>query len=257
MKALARSFDQEEIRRLGEELDRVGFLALKNVIDPAWLARAQAQVKDLMDKEGFGVLHIVNPGDIAGSATQALRDDEGVRALIDGLARYANPRSGTLDSKVFSVLRIVAGGSDDIQVPEFHYDESTITMLTPVMVPEAPRGFRGEIVVFPNRRRFRGSVIFNLLEKALVQSRFYNRRFYKSFERGGMKEVKDVEPGDIYFFWGYRTYHGNFGCRPDGLRASILLHHGNPHGASKLLQKVRDFRTWRVKQHNKNRGAAQ
>jgi len=46
-------------------------------------------------------------------------------------------------------------------------------------------------------------------------------------------------PGDLYFFWGYRSVHTNMPCDPDKVRAPALFHFGDPHSDSWLKRLLR------------------
>ncbi len=43
-------------------------------------------------------------------------------------------------------------------------------------------------------------------------------------------------PGNLYLFSGYRSLHANDECDPAMLRATILLHFGNPHHESLMAR---------------------
>jgi hypothetical protein len=41
-------------------------------------------------------------------------------------------------------------------------------------------------------------------------------------------------PGNLYFFWGYRSIHANAPCDIEKIRATALFHYVDPHSDSKL-----------------------
>jgi hypothetical protein len=54
-----------------------------------------------------------------------------------------------------------------------------------------------------------------------------------------------MKPGNIYFFWGYRSIHANEPCDPNQIRATALLHFGDPYKASQartFLRRVRHLK---------------
>jgi hypothetical protein len=53
-----------------------------------------------------------------------------------------------------------------------------------------------------------------------------------------VERIKMV-PGNIYFFWGYRSIHANEACDPTKVRATALFHFANPHAGSNLGSTVR------------------
>jgi hypothetical protein len=54
--------------------------------------------------------------------------------------------------------------------------------------------------------------------------------------RLGLLKLKQIPmvPGNLYFFWGYRSVHANEACNPDKTRATALFHFGDPHASSRL-----------------------
>jgi hypothetical protein len=115
-------------------------------------------------------------------------------------------------------------------------------MLVPLFIPSAGAGMSGELVVFPNRRPFRRSAIVNVFEKVFAQNRFYRKRIIRNFNRAPEKYSVQLIPGNVYLFWGYRTLHGNLRCAPDTVRATLLLHYGNPHGRHPALVGAKNLR---------------
>ena len=83
--------------------------------------------------------------------------------------------------------------------------------------------------MFPNRRPFRRSAIVTVFEKVFTQNRFYRKRIIQAINEAPEKYSVQLKPGNVYLFWGYRTFHGNLRCAPDTVRATLLLHYGNPH----------------------------
>jgi hypothetical protein len=51
-----------------------------------------------------------------------------------------------------------------------------------------------------------------------------------------------LQPGTLYFFWGYRSIHTNEPCDADKLRATALFHYGDPHRDSRARAWIRGLR---------------
>lgn len=228
--------------RVAADLDRDGFVELAGAIDPAWLAHAQADVRDRLARHGEKYMSVVWPAREPGSAAARLVADPGLNALLDHLGRHARPNGADTGEPLLNVLRIVAGPHGGENALKFHYDASVVTALVPLFIPQGEPGRSGELVVYPNRRPYRPSVAVNLAEKALVQSDAYQRRFARRFYAGDRHQMRDLAPGNLYLFWGYRTFHANLPCAPGSLRATMLLHLGNPHGRDPLTRTVRALR---------------
>ena len=82
----------------------------------------------------------------------------------------------------------------------------------------------------------------NIFEKTLMQNRFYRKRIVREFNKAPEKYSVVLKPGNIYLFWGYRTFHGNLPCAPNTVRATLLLHYGNPHGRHPALTAAKYLR---------------
>jgi hypothetical protein len=134
-----------------------------------------------------------------------------------------------------SALNILTGSLRGRSRTRFHYDACTITMVVPVFVPGAAADMSDALVIFPNRRPFHSSVVVNILEKAVMQNRLYTARCVRSLRRDPTANLLRMEPGIAYLFWGYRAFHGTLPAAHQTLRATLLLHCGNPHRTSRLL----------------------
>jgi hypothetical protein len=213
-----------------------------DAVDTDWLARAREAVIGHLDEHGKRYFSLVRPGNDRGSPAGELVEDPKVEGLLRGVTQTVCPQGIADYEEVYNVLRIIAGPKGESGSLEFHYDASVVTMLVPLFIPQNAPGESGELVVFPNDRPFRGSVVTNLLEKAVVQNKLYRDRTSARFERDPQRYMRTLKPGNAYLFLGYRTLHGNLPCAPNSLRATMLLHYGNPHGNDPLLKIVRSAR---------------
>jgi len=181
-----------------------------------------------------------------GTPPQELTNDPQMRRLLAKLAQIGCPKA-KLDEEIYTGLRVIAGRTGDERSLLYHYDKHVITVLAPILIPEGPMRRAGELLVFPNRRPYRRFTLFNIIEKAIVQSNWYRNRVTRKLAAGNVPNIKYLKPGNLYLFWGYRTYHGNFPVANDEVRATMLLHYGDPHPSSLILKantalQVRDER---------------
>jgi hypothetical protein len=225
-------------RALAEKLDTEGFVCIENAIDPAWIERAQAYVHEQIAERGKRYFVVTLPSRVEGSPANQLTEDPGFRGMMEDLVRLGCPRA-KLEDEIYNGLRVVAGQSGDKKSLIHHYDRYVITALVPILIPEGPKRLKGELLLFPNTRKYRRFALFNILEKAVLQSNWYQRRFTRRLPEGDMPEIRYLKPGNLYLFWGYRTYHTNFPVAPDLVRATLLLHHGEPHPKSLVLDTIR------------------
>ncbi len=251
MSLLTRSFDPQA---LAAELDRDGFVCLEDAVDPTWLARAQAHVQALVAAKGRRYFAINWPSRAQGTPPQEIAEDATVHGLMSDVVKAGAP-DAALDPEVYNVLRVVAGATGDTKSLIYHYDSYVLTMLVPILIPPGPKRKAGELLVFPNRRGYRPGALVNVLEKAVVQSGWYRRWFTRRLPDGDLPNIKYLKPGNLYLFWGYRTYHSNFPVAGDATRATLLLHHGDPHPNSWMLNAVK-ARQLRIERKTLEQGAA-
>jgi hypothetical protein len=230
------------IGELAQVLDRSGFVCVENVVSPGWLEDARESVKSSLLKYGENDFCIIHPNKQTDTPAHRFVSDPAVRSIMEGLALARCPQGISAQEEIYSVLRVLAGPEREASSYAFHYDAAVVTMLVPLFIPAVGPGRSGELVVFPNRRPFRSSVMINMLEKVSMQNRHYRKRIMRELNSAPDKYTVLLKPGNIYLFWGYRTFHGNLPCAPNAVRATLLLHYGNPHGGSPALAAVKKVR---------------
>jgi hypothetical protein len=226
---------------IARRLDADGFVCLEGAVSLDWVARAQEHVRQHLERNGRKYFSIIRPSSLAGSPFDELVRDPATADLLEGLAGIGCPRA-TFDREVYNVLRVVAGPDGADGSHEFHYDATVVTMLVPIFLPAGSPLDSGGLLTFANRRPYRSSMLVNVAEKAMVQNRWGRRRVARAAHADLPAHLQVMEPGNLYLFWGYRTLHGNLPCAPDAVRATLLLHHGDPHGSSPLLRAIRAVR---------------
>ena len=230
------------VAQLAEELDRTGFACLKNVVSPDWLAQARESVTASLAKYGENDFCIIAPDNQPHTPAHRFVSDPAVHSLFQRLALARCPQGVSEDEQIYSVLRVLAGPERKASSHAFHFDAAVVTMLVPLFIPTVGPGESGELVVFPNRRPFRRSAVINIFEKVSMQNLFYRKLIRRRFNRDPGRYSVMLVPGNLYLFWGYRTFHGNLPCAPNTVRATLLLHFGNPHGGSLAIAAARQIR---------------
>jgi hypothetical protein len=199
-----------------------------------WLEQAKTRVRDYIAENGEKYFSIIRPSNEEGSPFERFARAPEVKDLLEQVASTLRPDAG-FDSEVYNVLRIIAGPSGSDGACQFHYDATVLTMLVPLFIPEGEPTASGELVTFPAHRPYRRFVLTNLLDKAFWQNAWAWRRTERRVRANLAQHVQRLKPGNIYLFEGYRTLHGNLPCAPNSLRATMLLHHGDPHDGSTVL----------------------
>ena len=250
MNAIVRDLNAAEIAR---RLDSEGFVCVPDAVAPDWLDRARAHVAMLASERSGNYFALNWPAREEGSPWQEMTRDPIMSGLLGKLARLGCPKA-KVDPEIYNVLRVVTGASGDAKSLCYHYDNTVITALVPVLIPPGPERNAGELLIRANRRPYRYSVLTNMAEKAVVQSDWYRKRFTDALPKGPVDEIKLLEPGNLYLFWGYRSYHGNFPVKHDILRATFLMHQGDPHGGSLALAAIKQLN---LRRERRNREKAE
>lgn len=224
-------FTPEHVQDIAREMDMHGYARLENALSAAELA----QLRDFTDSRAAR-----HPGEyfayhgeaaLAESLLASLWADTTVKQLLADLYRHAAGRTSS-SNQIFPVLRCVQGDIGRRESNCFHYDASLVTALIPIHIPVDGEEC-GDLMLFPNLRKVRDNVVFNVIEKSLMQNRVSRWLTCQAIERGWARpRVLKLNPGDIYLFWGYRTLHANKPCSPNLKRATAILHYGDPHSGS-------------------------
>lgn len=147
----------------------------------------------------------------------------------------------TQETGFYQVVRCLRGALGLKNSYRFHYDTYVLTVLTPIIFPD--EGPHGDLLMFPNMRPIRRMYLQNLIDKILVDNPI-SQRLLKALakrRRLGATRIK-IHPGNVYFFWGYRSIHANEPCNTEKLRATALLHFGDPYQGSKARALLRGAR---------------
>jgi hypothetical protein len=241
--------------QIADQLDQTGVVCIQNVVPTDWLADARAEVANRLLNHGERDHFLRSPQGEEHCATEAFINNPAILALLQDIARVRFPDNPAGDLELIgSALRVIAGPRGEGDAFWFHYDASAVTMVVPIFLPDAEPGNSGELVGLFNRRPFRRYVLMNIIDKVVGQSGFYRRHILRRLDRAGYLRRVDMEVGNLYLFWGYRSLHGNMPCKSGAVRATLLLHFGRPHGSSEALATaVRmgySLRSWGRKRDN-------
>ncbi|MCO6416053.1 hypothetical protein JYK14_07700 [Siccirubricoccus sp. KC 17139] len=215
-----------------------GVAMLRNCIPHTALGAIADFVEQELARNGGEYFCYLGPGPVAGLPLAQLGRSAGFRGVMTGLYERSMRRAAPADD-IFQVLRVLSGRSGLRHSYRFHYDAYLITALVPILIPARPRAQRGDLVIYPNLRGVRSSTLTNLAEKALLQNRLVAKPLASPWvqRRMGARDVP-MEPGNVYFFWGYRSLHANRPCPPDVVRATALYHFANPHAENSLVRRI-------------------
>ena len=145
------------------------------------------------------------------------------------------------ETNFYFVFRCLQGASGQRHSYQFHYDSHILTALLPVEIPES--GPKGDLILFPHVRPIRRHYYSSLLDKLVLANKFSQTTLRAAARRRRLGAIAiRMQPGTVYFFWGYRSIHANEPCEPDKLRVTALFHYGDPHRNSSLQALIRRAR---------------
>ncbi len=227
---------RDDPRAIADKLDADGVVQLDDAVAPEWVAAAQEAVERLIRTQGERDHFIRSPHGAEHRVEEAILTDPGVRKLLEDVVRTRFPEGVVNAELTDSALRVIAGPRGVGDAYWFHYDASVLTMMVPIFLPKADPGMSGELVGLFNNRPVRRFALVNVIDKVVGQSGMYRRRILRRIERGYRPPSVEMEVGNAYLFWGYRSLHGNMPVESGAVRATLLLHFGRPHVSSRLLK---------------------
>lgn len=248
MSNVFRSVDAEMYQLIVREMNNTGYSCVANFLTQDQLKSLQDQVRTDAEKHN-GHYFAHHGGDaIKNSLLGVLGAAPEFREMLAGI-HQAGAGKASFSDAIFQVLRCVQGDSGRRESNCFHYDASLLTVLLPIEIPQHGADC-GDLIVFPNLRRVRSNVLFNVLEKTLLQNALSRKLISAAIRRNLLKPKKlQLVPGNLYLFWGYRTLHANEPCDPASRRATAIFHYGDPHAgslATRLILKLNQRRARRA-----------
>lgn len=238
------NIDEATIQRLVVDMNAQGHAMIEGALTADELAELRAYVDQQGQRHNNQYFAYHGYQALEGSPLAALGKSPDFVASLGRLHQLATGHTAA-SRQVFPVLRCVQGGSGLKESNAFHYDATLITLLIPIFTPTEGEQ-RGDLVMFPNLRRVRGSVLFNIVEKAVLQNKLTRRLMSWGIKRGWLKPTTlRIVPGNVYLFWGYRSLHANEPCSPQFCRATALMHYGDPHAgslATRMILKLNQHR---------------
>lgn len=223
---------RETIRQIINDINTKGYGCLPGFIAPDNLRIMRSFVQSALQKSGGEYVGFAGPSSVEGSTLDTLGSNPAFRDLMEQIYEQGTGKKAP-NTPFYQVLRCLSGESAKKHSMNFHYDSYVVTALIPIEIPTSSP--TGDLIILPNTRRIRSSYLLNAVDKVLLDNQL-TQAFLRTMTRWrklSMVRLKPV-PGDIYFFWGYRSIHTNEACDPDKVRATALFHYANPHAESRL-----------------------
>lgn len=225
-----------EVARLAKDIDQQGYGVLSNFVSEGELEPARALATAAVDAAGGEYVCFTGPDALAGTVLSEIPQSARFRNLCQRLYELGTGHSAP-EVDFYQIFRCLQGTTGQRHSYRFHYDSYVVTALLPVVIPETGR--RGDLLIIPEPRPIRRRYLANVLDKALVDNALTQKRFRRAARHGSSAIAIRMQPGNLYFFWGYRSVHTNEPCDPDKLRATALFHYGDPHQNSRARALIR------------------
>ncbi|WP_019340699.1 hypothetical protein [Stutzerimonas stutzeri] len=248
MNSYFRSLEAPDLRLIANEMSNSGSSCIANFLSIEQLKMLQESIRIEAEKHKGSYFAHHGGSEIESSLLGALGASPEFRNLLENIYQAGAGKAAYSD-EILKVLRCVQGASGRRESNCFHYDASLVTALLPIDIPQDGID-RGDLLLFPNRRRIRSNVLINVLEKALVQNALSRKVISAAIRHELLRPEKlQLVPGNLYLFWGYRTLHANEPCDPDLRRATAIFHYGDPHAgsfATRMILKLNQRRAQRA-----------
>ena len=221
---------EETARQIVSDINSKGYGCLPSFIAPDELATMRSFAHAAVKQAGGEYAGFAGPSAVEGSTLDTLSTRHDFRELMKQIYEYGTGLKAP-NTPFYQVLRCLSGESAKKHSLNFHYDSYVVTALIPIEIPTS--GLTGDLLILPNTRKIRTSYLINVVDKMVLDNRLTQNflRLMIRWRKLSVVRLKPV-PGNIYFFWGYRSIHTNEACDPDKVRATALFHYANPHAGS-------------------------
>jgi hypothetical protein len=221
-----------QVSQLVNELNTRGFACIPDYVQPECLSQMQSFVQNAIRDAGNQYVHFNGPKAVSGSGLEDLAESESFARLIYALYEQGTGKQAD-KQEFYQVLRCLSGATGQRNSLIFHYDSYVVTALIPIHIPSD--GLAGDLLMYPNTRTIRSTYLANAVDKVLLDNPITQRVLRSRVQSNYLKPMRiKMKPGNLYFFWGYRSIHTNEPCDPDKIRATALFHYMNPHKKSAL-----------------------
>lgn len=222
-------------RTLAKNITDSGFAVVENFVQPTDLRHAQDFVSEAITANGGEYTSFSGTDDLADTFLARLPRDPAFVDLCREIYRHGTDTAAP-DVGFYQILRCLSGAGAREHSLRFHFDSYVLTALIPITMPN--HGSPGRLLIHPNTRAIRRTYLANVMDKVLCDNALSQKLLNAAYRRGTKRLVRiELTPGNLYFFWGYRSLHTNEPCEADAIRATALLHYADPHAESWLKRR--------------------
>jgi hypothetical protein len=235
--AALRDLTEAEISSLLQDIERSGYGVVAQYITTHDLELLRLFARDAVAAAGGRYTALNGYAPVANTALGKMAVSPALRHICRRAYELATSTSAP-DQTYHQVLRCLTGDAGRKHSMVFHFDSYVLTALLPIEVPTGKEN--GELILLPNFRPIRRWYVTNLIDKVLLDNRL-TQWLLRGLARLRPERFVRIAmtPGDLYFFWGYRSIHTNAPCDADRIRATALFHYADPHQGSSLKKILR------------------
>src|SRR5579863_2718134 len=206
------------VRRIRAGMDDTGMAVLESFLQPAFLEELRSSVERLTPQcYQNGKRKPLIGGDLANTGFYEVAFSDFMIRLANDILEVFNVKLESTD--IHPLLGILVGEKGQDSIKGLHFDATYLTIAMPVVMPTA--GERdGKFRIWPNVRRFSQSPLEDRLYYRLAKIDIL-RRMVRNY-------AINFVPGNLYFFYGFRSYHGTDELDSTQLRANCLINFGGP-----------------------------
>jgi hypothetical protein len=232
-----RELSDDEIFSLVRDIDRDGYAVLPQYIPRSDIDVVRQFVRDTVAAAGNSYTVLIGSAPVAETVLGKMASSPALRRICMRAYEIATSRPAS-DQPYYQILRCLTGSVGREHSMVFHFDSYILTLLLPIEMPQGKDS--GELIVLPNIREIRRWYASNLIDKILLDNPVAQRVLRTMAKSHPERFVRiPLIPGNLYFFWGYRSIHTNAPCDADKIRATALFHYVDPHRDSKLKNWLR------------------
>tara|TARA_B100000780_G_C21028303_1_gene412253 strand:+ start:122 stop:982 length:861 start_codon:yes stop_codon:yes gene_type:complete len=234
-------FSDAKISELVQEIDSIGIAEVENVIEPWVLSEANSYL--ISEGEQMGVQSFsMRWNQMQPSVLTDLQKDSSLKRFFSRILINAGIDAKD-DEYIHHVVRCTNGETNHADAYAYHFDQYNLTALMPIQTPIHPSADCGDLVIYPNFRRFSKNVAINLIYKTIFQNSISSILMRSKLAIKLFKaQVIKVKPGSLYLFYGYRTFHGNLPIDKSFRRMTALFHYNDPFCDHEIFKRLEAYR---------------
>jgi len=232
---LRESFD---VKTIFGQLEQQGYAIIENALEKGVVESAKLFVSQVASTQR-GAFSVVGHENFKNSVLGDLYRDDLFLELLKELTEMKLKTVIENNCDMYQVMRVLQGESLNSQSYLFHFDNYTLTAALPIVIPNSNTGENGDLYILPNVRNVSGNPNMDAFIKLLTQNPLVRKLLSYTYIRNKLGFIRlPLQPGNLYLFWGFCTYHGNGDCEPGNTRATALYHYHKPIQAKGFLNSL-------------------